>query len=261
MHQLETASSTLDRLFQSAATFLSSSESTKRLSNGLKLEIYGLYKLVTAGPRPPPPRPSFFDQVGRAKWDSWDTLGKKWIDELGVVRKEDIQKRYIEVAQSLGWVIDWDLGENARLSNDSESIDLEHLDEDDGSQPRFQDNQSSGTSTKVSTLVPTDPHDSSTSQFHDLAVNGRLDALAGYLKAHPMFDLNCRNVDGYTALHLASDRGHGDVVKFLLFAKADATLKDADGCTAKDLAELVGHENIVNCLNDVVKADIESNDL
>lgn len=66
---------------------------------------------------------------------------------------------------------------------------------------------------------------------------------------------------GYTALHLAADRGSGSVVKILLDKGANASLKvgcfyddrfpsglnfwqDSDETTALELAEIGGHDDI-----------------
>jgi acyl-CoA-binding domain-containing protein 6 len=39
-----------------------------------------------------------FDLTGRAKWDSWDSIGKTYEN-----RTADVEARYIQIARDLGW--------------------------------------------------------------------------------------------------------------------------------------------------------------
>ncbi|WVR09178.1 hypothetical protein IAU60_006240 [Kwoniella sp. DSM 27419] len=55
-------------------------------------------------------------------------------------------------------------------------------------------------------------------------------------------------VKGYTALHLAADRGYAEMVEYLLRAGADRHLKDEDDQTALALAEISGRTEIVALL-------------
>ena len=61
-------------------------------------------------------------------------------------------------------------------------------------------------------------------------------------------DLNARNSDGATALIVASENGHADVVRVLLDAKADVNAKDNYGGTAPMLASQSGHADVVRVL-------------
>jgi ankyrin repeat protein len=49
-------------------------------------------------------------------------------------------------------------------------------------------------------------------------------------------------------LHLASDRGHLEVVKLLLEKGADKSIKDPDDFTPKALAEIAGNREIADLL-------------
>ncbi|KAK7064304.1 ankyrin repeat-containing domain protein, partial [Favolaschia claudopus] len=84
-------------------------------------------------------------------------------------------------------------------------------------------------------------HDSS---LHGLAVSNNLPGLVAIVQAANL-DLNTRDEYGYTPLHLAADRGHLSVVKFLLEHGADPTLKDEDDLEAHELAQAAGHNDIV----------------
>ena len=63
------------------------------------------------------------------------------------------------------------------------------------------------------------------------------------------FDLNHRIEGDYTAMMLATERGHYKIVFKLLMRGADPFLKNKQGCTALDLAEERGFANIVFLLN------------
>jgi len=240
---LDSNNKRLDELFASAARHLSAPGPSQSLGTKVKLEIYGLYKVVMNGPQPPSSRPSIFDQVGRAKWDAWSAAGKTWCDASGNVRREAAQSRYLEIARSIGWEEDLESTAPPRRSNDS--IDLNRLDEDDET-PMPLNGASSGMGTRVSTMALEGP--SGTESLHDWAAEGDLVALRKHLDSRGGRGVNERNSDGYTALHLASDRGHLEVVEFLVRAKADQDLKDPDGLTARELAELAGRDSVVEHL-------------
>mmetsp|Transcript_23905 Transcript_23905/g.60851 ORF Transcript_23905/g.60851 Transcript_23905/m.60851 type:complete len:95 (-) Transcript_23905:288-572(-) len=65
--------------------------------NGLadkdKLRLYALYKQAVNGPAKPSERPSAFQVVSRAKWDSWAKLEKM---DANVAKQE-----YVKVAEEL----------------------------------------------------------------------------------------------------------------------------------------------------------------
>ncbi|EEB98432.1 hypothetical protein MPER_02059, partial [Moniliophthora perniciosa FA553] len=84
-------------VFHDAASYLSNASSLNKVSNDIKLELYGLYKWLTASPSPNTSRPSFFDLTGRAKWDAWNTAGLKFKDGA------EAEKRYLQIARDLGW--------------------------------------------------------------------------------------------------------------------------------------------------------------
>ena len=58
-------------------------------------------------------------------------------------------------------------------------------------------------------------------------------------------DVNARDENKRTALHFAS-RGHIDVVKLLLSAKSDTTMRDTDGISALEVATACQDEEIMN---------------
>ncbi|KAE9408193.1 ankyrin [Gymnopus androsaceus JB14] len=83
--------------FRDAASYLSNASSLAKVSNGVKLELYGLFKYATVSQNPNVSRPSIFDMTGRAKWDAWDAAGKRYTDGA------EAEGRYLEIARDLGW--------------------------------------------------------------------------------------------------------------------------------------------------------------
>ena len=71
-----------------AAQETSRTDPPSSMSSDTKLSIYALYKQSEVGPCNIK-RPSFFDQVGRAKWDAWSALG--------ALSQEDAKKQYVDV--------------------------------------------------------------------------------------------------------------------------------------------------------------------
>ena len=58
-------------------------------------------------------------------------------------------------------------------------------------------------------------------------------------------DVNSKDNNSQTPLHLACARGHPDVVELLLAKSADVNAKDSKEQTALSLAKEQGHEEIV----------------
>ncbi|KAJ7630840.1 ankyrin repeat-containing domain protein [Roridomyces roridus] len=200
--------------FDNAVAYLSNSTPSD-VPSTVKLELYGLFKFVTVSSLPTSPRPSIFDFTGRAKWDAWAAAGNKYTD------KSAAQARYLEIAQSLGWT------EGKAVESTSE-------------------NKSNG-GFGVSVSAMERPKDEDDGTLQGLAVSNDLEGLTVLLQKNP--DLNATDEYGYTALHLASDRGHLAIVELLLKNGADRTIKDEDGLSALELAEAAGHQSVVKLLN------------
>lgn len=80
----------LESKFQAAAD---KARETQNVSSENKKKLYGLFKQATDGPIGDRPRPGIFDQVGRAKWDSWASLKD--------MSKEEAKQQYITLVDSL----------------------------------------------------------------------------------------------------------------------------------------------------------------
>ena len=62
-------------------------------------------------------------------------------------------------------------------------------------------------------------------------------------------DLSVKDQKGMTALMLAAEGGHTEIVRTFIMLKANTKLVNKDGKTALDLARTNGHTDIVKLLN------------
>ena len=91
---------------------------------------------------------------------------------------------------------------------------------------------------------PHDPHDDPKNWF----VAARDGNLERVLELLPDVDVNQRSVHGWTALMLASWKGHREIVRKLLDAKADVNIENNHEFTALNQAAYHGHSEIVEDL-------------
>ena len=84
--------------------------------------------------------------------------------------------------------------------------------------------------------------------------NGKLDCVKALIEAGA--DLNAKENDGWTALHLAACNGKLDCVKALIEAGADLNAKDNDGWTALHLAARYGK---LDCVKALIEAGADLN--
>ncbi|KAI5124709.1 hypothetical protein M0805_004315 [Coniferiporia weirii] len=229
--------------FEKAAEFLTNAASLGSTSDSTKLEIYGLYKLLTVSPEPQKSRPSIFFITERAKWDAWKSVGTAWRgNELGA------EARYVAIAQSLGWK-PGSVEPQARVSLTAEEL----LAGDSNSESS--QSGGGGLGFSVSTMQNSEEVDNKT--LHGLAISGNIQELHAYFEANPNVDVNGYDEYGFTALHLACDRGNVAIVEILLRKGADVRAKDEDGLSAVDLAREANHEDIVALLEGHTKAEPE----
>ncbi|BGP32720.1 hypothetical protein JCM10296v2_004503 [Rhodotorula toruloides] len=216
----------MDGFFEQAVAFIGSSSTAT--SNETKLKLYALFKVATVSPRPTTSRPGLLDWTGRAKWDVWDKLGQEERFE-GEAGKRRAQEEYVEEARSLGFKADEREGEG-ETQNVPKKEKQEQM-------------------VSVSTMGTDFVDDAPPSRVHELAITGDAKALEAFLQDKAARDgVNERDSYGYTALHLAVDRGNSGAVKALLDAGADRSIPDEDGNTALDLARLAEHEDLVALL-------------
>jgi len=214
--------------FEEAVAYLSNASSSTRVSSLVKLELYGLFKMLTVAPSPNTPRPSFFDPTGRAKWDAWMRATQTYEG-----RPSDAERQYLDIARSLGWI---EGSPAAGAAADDETEGQHH-------------GGGTGLGASVSVMSRPTPADlGDSSRLHEYAMRGDVVALSAFLSADEGADINVRDEYGYTALHLAADRGNVTTVAFLLAQGADKMLEDTDGYTATDLAKIAQQPDIVTLL-------------
>ena len=194
-------------------------------------QLYGLYKHITVSPAPTTSRPPLFDLTGRAKWDAWKATSETYGD-----RYADAESRYLDIARQMGWT--GNAGEPSGSQRPSRGgEDTEPPDGSEGGSGGLW-----GMGYAVSTVaVPRTEDESST--IHTMALSNNADDITSLLKGDPTLDVNERDEfvcfflvtgrdhahvlhsQGYTPLHLASDRGSAAVVELLLRVGADPDLK------------------------------------
>jgi len=214
--------------FLSAAAFLSVVPS--QVTTSTKLELYGLFKYVTVSPTPTSSRPSVFDMTGRAKWDAWISVGKKYTS------LEEASDRYIDIAKSLGW------SEENNTQHPETQSRLVGSDLPDSNGQIGGSNGHGGMGVSVSTMAVLD--EKADENIHGFAVSDNVKALAELFASQPDVDVNALDAFGYTPLHLACDRGNLSAVQLLLRMGADPSIKDSDGLLASELAEIAGHSSV-----------------
>ena len=97
-------------------------------------------------------------------------------------------------------------------------------------------------------------------KLHDAIIHRHLDTIK-YLIEVKKADLNVKDDDGRTPLHLAAEKDHLSIVKSLIKdKKADLNVKDNDGNTPLHLAVEKHHLDTVKCLIEAKKADLNVQD-
>ncbi|GAA5838260.1 hypothetical protein JCM5353_005764 [Sporobolomyces roseus] len=198
-------------------------------STPTKLKLYSLYKIATTTSRPSTPRPGMLDFSGRAKWDAWDNLGKSQNYERQE-GKERAELEYVQEAIALGY-------REAGVEQSEEPP------------KRVEKNKEQAVS--VSQIRDDFVDEAPLSKLHELSIEGDYPALEAFLSSEEgkASQIDQRDSYGYSALHLATDRGHTEIVKLLLAHGANGTATDEDGNTPLDLARLADHEELVNLLS------------
>lgn len=106
--------------------------------------------------------------TGRAKWDAWAAAGKKYQNA------QEAEKKYLEIAQTLGWA-----GCTAKLESQVENVPSSSSTGDTGG----------GMGLSVSVLVPPPPSAIDKS-IHGLALSNDISGLITLLEQCPETDLD-----------------------------------------------------------------------
>ncbi|KAJ3105466.1 hypothetical protein HDU97_008082 [Phlyctochytrium planicorne] len=164
------------------------------------LQLYGLFKVAREG-ECKKDRPGFFDMEGRAKWDAWKNCSH--------LSSEEAATQYVSfVTEHTKW-------RSGR--------------EDDEDQSNKLHNRSiSGVSVSVMARDEPDIGEEEKNIF-DFVVDGNMEKVASLIKD----DSNIDRLDdtGRSLLHWASDRGHLDLVEYLISKGASINAQDSDGLT------------------------------
>lgn len=147
---------------------------------------------MTVAQQPPTSRPSIFDFTGRAKWDSWQSIGAKFANA-----RDEGEARYVEIARALGWIEGNPLthGEGSESEDEDEPTAEELLARDADLDA---EGEVAGMGSIVSRLEAPEPDgEDDSSALHALAIEGSGDRVAEYLSLTPGVDVDAR--DGYVS--------------------------------------------------------------
>ena len=115
--------------------------------------------------------------TGRAKWDAWAAVGKKY------EQPEEVEKRYLEIARTLGWTEQAEVHIMRESETPTNNEDIWDKDEvPHGS------SGGGGLAVSVSSMGP--PPKIIDNGIHGIALSNDITGFKEILKAHPETDLN-----------------------------------------------------------------------
>lgn len=129
-------------------------------------------------------RPSLFDLTGRAKWDAWSNTGKVY-----AANGPDAERRYLHVAQELGWVSGSGVASNPQDTG-------EVWDEDLGVSISLSSKEGKGGmggSVSVMPAARDQGNDTGGQMLHTLAIQGNVDKISQFLAENSSVDVNQRD--------------------------------------------------------------------
>lgn len=108
-----------------------------------------------------------------------------------------------------------------------------------------------GLPTQLRTFVPGKPPPATTrkrlqTDLHDAVLENKIEKLKKILKSpysQKIGDVNSRNTDGHTPLHLAVKLGHSEVLKLLLTKNPEIHIRDGMGATALHVSHTYSNFN------------------
>lgn len=200
-------------IFEKAANYLPSLMA--KLDQTQLISLYAHYKQATEGTCTTP-KPGFFDYKGKQKWNAWS--------ELGDMSKEDAMRQYIKTIKSID--PDWDQQSEEHNSTQNKSV---------GPVMSVMVNNERALSDNEKTIF-------------DLVKEDAIDRLEVLAKNKQLSEINQKDEDGLALVHWASDRGHVNMVKWLVNHNADVNITDLEGQTALHYASSCGHLGVVKVL-------------
>jgi acyl-CoA-binding protein len=240
----------LASIFDEAARYLTGNKSIK-LSQQQKLRFYALFKYATEGPCNRP-KPGLLEMVERAKWSSWNDLGKK-------LSKDEAVALYIKELDNI--VPTW----KQDMENQIFDADAQDSDSEENKENSSGGDSGIAISAAQSRMALTEEELASEPEKQTIvywAGKNSEEKIRAELERNPNLSINFQDEQGRTALHLAVDREHVELVKKLLaLFKASVNLQDNEGSTALHYAILTENQTIVEeLLRAGARADIEDNE-
>lgn len=235
-------------LFEAAVKFVSKPTVPFKATEEIQLQLYAHYKQALQGPCDAP-KPSFWDFVGKAKWEAWKALGS--------LSNEEASARYVELVSELspGWLWEPTLDPTGptttSASSSSSSTTAATKVEDD--EDLFDDSDDEGQGKRGSKWGPIfsvpvpDDVEQETSSTPDVCYYASLGDMA---KVKELLEaeggnVNWKDKEERTPLHWACDRGHQELFQLLVSKNADLNARDADGLTPLHYASMCGHPSLV----------------
>lgn len=224
----------LEDRFNRACDYLPSL--VKKLDSSILLKFYALYKQATVG-QCNIDKPAWYSMEAKSKYNAWNSLG--------TMAKTEAMSSYIELLNEVdkGWAdkaeeeIDWD-------------------DVKDGESQEGQATERSRGWVNVSSLINEELElEDNEKTIYEWAKDGNVDMLAKQLSKTQDFNINQLDENGLNCLHWACDRGHLNIVQFLVEkCAADVNCPDADGDTGLDYAIAIEHDSLIDYLKKAAEA-------
>lgn len=208
--------SPLDRLFDHATSAVRSR--TSEMGKQDLLYLYGRFKYANDGACNAP-KPGMFSFEAKSKWESWKSLGS-------TVSREQCKQEYIDRLDQC-------------LPNWRQGFSLESGGSGD-----------KGTFGVRMSIMSVEKRDEQARTCFDFCKEGNLVKLR-----ECVIQVNDTDSEGMTMLMWACDRGHLDVVRYLVEHGADVNKRDSDGQTCLHYAVSCEHVHVVKYLVSLPKID------
>lgn len=219
----------LEDRFNRASKYMQSLVS--ELNTDQLLTFYGLYKQATVGPCDIS-KPNWYQVQAVRKYEAWKKLGD--------MSQEIAMANYIDIIARLN--PSWE--EEAKFDESRGWTSVSKLPNTDAAlkdtEKTFLDWLKEGNETKVREMVSKEPglsewmDDIGLLPIHWAADRGHVEILKFLIEQGA--DLNSLDLEEQTPLHYAACCGHVEAVRYLLSIGADTSRKNGDGMTPKDIA-------------------------